>query len=1031
MVCKKCGRELEEYAKFCDACGTMVQNKKEFEKKRSSKKKWMMILLVLLAIGGVSVYAYHLLSTPAVNEFNMIQNPGGRLHDDFNGKLMQSDDYAEKRIYVENFTKKDRRGIPLYVRVQIKEYMEIGQGAGGNTISKNSTSTKDPIKIVGSNLGVLMYRDRKETWNTYLYDEITPVGDALSMYRTLKWAGESLKSPNVTTEKSIEDFSKIKKRSIDTVSSSGIQVHNSQMLKMTNENLEKKYYYMPTFNKNKEDGSPDINGSIKGAVDPKNGNWTENADALDIEKRYNNYVEYKQGDKKTANAIYAGNDTTPNDIVQENIKTIQEEHEAKELPETKVISMKQWRELPETEQIGPYWVYDKDGWAYWAEPLQPETATSMLLKGIELHQTPSSEWYYGISVVGDFASLDSAKDFKNITDDALFFLSVIKNKKPEVAGIQNITNDLNVDNCIFAQANKTTTLKADVQVSNPSGGTAEKDVLWSSQDPEIQKVLDGNLIRPTDEMVGKKYILTVTSGYDKEKSKDITVYVYPSDANKMIRGSDQMVYVEYEGNVYRSFSLTTGEIGDGWICAGADKKIGTGDDLYQVVDAGRQTSFGRYFIGPIDGKYYQYAGGDYLLGTGDDKYVVSLGGQFPDDLTANFVKKIKVTAKENGVVLNEQFVHPNTKIEFEAQLIGQDDSPLPLNLQKVRWDCTRSSSNIDSTNNVVYIYKSATSADSFKMQPIPVLVSSSSEDTVKDYYIVDYTWKDIEKIQPFTSQDSHRQPVKIQIGSTYWKVVYKNTIKKHAYLISDQAYPISFNEIQPRNTKLVPKSDWQANPSPWASELQPNLVEQTFNRLLEENIEGSGSEKIKDRAVHSVINEKRLYDNIEAEKLTTDTRQITKQMFLPSYYDMGIHEKNDIMYIGNEYVVSPTDTKLPSEYNASEGHAGIYRYYLSRTIRGYDLVYMQWLKEHGHIPSVEVPSDQDKSCLWYGLSLYNLRWYSSEDPTSFHFEKNGNTSLNYGYYYVPAMVFYYGEDDPSQHIGNPIAPEEQVGRKVR
>lgn len=59
MFCKKCGRELEEHAKFCDACGTMVQNTKKMEKKRSLKKKWVPLgILFLCFLLGGSVFGY-------------------------------------------------------------------------------------------------------------------------------------------------------------------------------------------------------------------------------------------------------------------------------------------------------------------------------------------------------------------------------------------------------------------------------------------------------------------------------------------------------------------------------------------------------------------------------------------------------------------------------------------------------------------------------------------------------------------------------------------------------------------------------------------------------------------------------------------------------------------------------------------------------------------------------------------------------------------------------------------------------------
>ena len=42
-----------------------------------------------------------------------------------------------------------------------------------------------------------------------------------------------------------------------------------------------------------------------------------------------------------------------------------------------------------TQVTGDFWVWDDDGWAYWANAIQPDTATGLLLDGIELINPPS------------------------------------------------------------------------------------------------------------------------------------------------------------------------------------------------------------------------------------------------------------------------------------------------------------------------------------------------------------------------------------------------------------------------------------------------------------------------------------------------------------------------------------------------------------------------------------------------------------------------------------------------------------------
>lgn len=63
-------------------------------------------------------------------------------------------------------------------------------------------------------------------------------------------------------------------------------------------------------------------------------------------------------------------------------------------PARDVVTMAFWTAHQET---GPFWVWDDDGWAYWAEPLQPGEATSLLLSGVTRVQEPvAAEYYYAI-----------------------------------------------------------------------------------------------------------------------------------------------------------------------------------------------------------------------------------------------------------------------------------------------------------------------------------------------------------------------------------------------------------------------------------------------------------------------------------------------------------------------------------------------------------------------------------------------------------------------------------------------------------
>ena len=66
-----------------------------------------------ILLGGT--YAWQSISQTALNEKIVEVNPGGRLHDDFDG--------TNKDVYVENFG-----DTPIFARVRLDEYMEIGAG---------------------------------------------------------------------------------------------------------------------------------------------------------------------------------------------------------------------------------------------------------------------------------------------------------------------------------------------------------------------------------------------------------------------------------------------------------------------------------------------------------------------------------------------------------------------------------------------------------------------------------------------------------------------------------------------------------------------------------------------------------------------------------------------------------------------------------------------------------------------------------------------------------------------------------------
>src|SRR5699024_1901336 len=100
------------------------QLKSERSKNMKNKRK------VLASVSAVALSAAIILSgTFAWQSINQTAknevagegiNPGGRLHDDFNGET--------KKVYVENFGEEN-----IFARIRLDEYMEFGEGAGLKT----------------------------------------------------------------------------------------------------------------------------------------------------------------------------------------------------------------------------------------------------------------------------------------------------------------------------------------------------------------------------------------------------------------------------------------------------------------------------------------------------------------------------------------------------------------------------------------------------------------------------------------------------------------------------------------------------------------------------------------------------------------------------------------------------------------------------------------------------------------------------------------------------------------------------------
>lgn len=109
--------------------------------------------------------------------------------------------------------------------------------------------------------------------------------------------------------------------------------------------------------------------------DPENGGNTDGVGDF-LTGRPGTHDQWTAGQTRTADAYFTGGTNAS------------ETHTARPTlsQDRGVITMAQWTAAG--KPIGHFWVVDTDDWAYWANPLMPGEATSLLLDGIRLILLP-------------------------------------------------------------------------------------------------------------------------------------------------------------------------------------------------------------------------------------------------------------------------------------------------------------------------------------------------------------------------------------------------------------------------------------------------------------------------------------------------------------------------------------------------------------------------------------------------------------------------------------------------------------------
>ncbi len=313
--------------------------------KTNGKKLRAGLLAGTLAVAMVltGTFAWRSMSQRTINKFMDSRNPGGRIHDEFKG-------LEDKNVYAENFTD-EADGAPVFARMKLLEYMEMGEDAGVNLAARDRKVTP----VLWGNRTYVSINDTS-TWKIF---DPTDENDPFRKYWDLTFGGSTA--------------------------------------------------YLPTFNKNKDSLSVDVNGTYEG----RDGIFNEN-------DPYSDYEPHTLGQKVTRDAYYdadpeekdeykAGVSVAPGAGGTEGVNYTKksEEHEVKStLNSLGIMTMTAWKTagMP----ICDRWIYDDSenggGWFYWPKPIMPQTATGLLLDKVSQRMTAGEKSYYAIEVVGEFAT---------------------------------------------------------------------------------------------------------------------------------------------------------------------------------------------------------------------------------------------------------------------------------------------------------------------------------------------------------------------------------------------------------------------------------------------------------------------------------------------------------------------------------------------------------------------------------------------------------------------------------------------------
>lgn len=359
-------------------------------KKRSKEFKSGVAALVAIAVLATGTFAWQSFNQAVTNETSGDPlNPGGRLHDDFDG--------SNKDIYVENFAD-ELDGSDVFVRVKLDEYLEYGKGAG-IVEELERAEVVDGLTILRGDRQTYSVITSEEVWNSETFE-----------YETVET--ETFPTPIITDMGTWDTYLYGSKHEI------GVEaIRTYQDMKFGNviNGNRGATDYMPTFNKNIDSLDSEVNGTLEGI----------DGDRYTKEDAYSDFILYNttatDGGITTKNdqAEYSESVALPGESIINGVVYRNETHQTQSTLTGSVISIADWESMG--QPLGTYWVYDTDGWAYWAQPLAPQTATALLLDGIKTELEPNADWYYSINVVAQIASKGDWGDKEILNEDGTIY----------------------------------------------------------------------------------------------------------------------------------------------------------------------------------------------------------------------------------------------------------------------------------------------------------------------------------------------------------------------------------------------------------------------------------------------------------------------------------------------------------------------------------------------------------------------------------------------------------------------------------